>query len=205
MKTNLLLPGLIATAFWASIATAQDTKPATSVPATRLRPAAAAPAASKPETLKPGVAAPDFTSTDLAGKPVKLADHQGKIVVLDFWATWCGPCLASLPHTQEVAKKFADQGVVVLAVCTSDTRAKFEEWMKTNQEKYPDVKFSSDPNERGSATYADRASLKLYGVSGIPTQFIIGKDGKISEVLVGYSKGDVRLEAALKKAGVKVD
>lgn len=164
-----------------------------------------APAAAGPALLETGAVAPDFMSKDLAGKEVRLADWKGKVVVLDFWATWCPPCRASLPHTQEVAKEYKDQGVVVLASCTSDTRVKFEEFVKTNQQKYADIVFTCDPNERGSATYADRASSKLYGVRGIPTQFIIGRDGKIVKTLVGYSTGDTRLEAALARAGIKVD
>jgi thiol-disulfide isomerase/thioredoxin len=170
--------------------------------AARTNTAAALP---RPVLLSAGTVAPDFTSKDFAGKEVKLSDSKDKVVVLDFWATWCGPCMLSLPHTQEVAKQYKDQGVVVLAVCTSDTRAKFEEWTKTNQVKYPDISFACDLNEQGSATYADRVSLKLYGVSGIPTQFIIGRDGKIAATLVGYRLGDVKLEALLARASIKVD
>jgi thiol-disulfide isomerase/thioredoxin len=162
-------------------------------------------AATASTLLKVGAVAPDFVSNDPAGKKVNLSDFKGKVVVLDFWATWCGPCIASLPHTQEVAKQGKDQGVVVLAACTSDTRAAFDKWLKANQGKFPDIVFTSDPNERGSAGYAERASSKHYGVSGIPTQFVIGRDGKVVASIVGYSAGDSRLEAALARAGVKVD
>ena len=186
---------------------AQAPKPGASVPATKIIPMAAAPkAASAPvKLLEAGAVAPDFLSIDPSGKSVRLSNWKAKVIVLDFWATWCGPCLASLPHTQAVAKQYKDQGVVVMANCTSDTRAKFDEWLKANQSKYPDIAFTSDPNERGSATFEQRAARKLYGVSGIPTQFIMGRDGKVVAALVGYSKGDVRLEAALAKAGIKVD
>lgn len=156
-------------------------------------------------TLQESAMAPDFDSMDLAGKSVHLADFKDNVVVLDFWATWCGPCLASLPHTQDVAKSYKNQGVVVLAVCTSDTRAKFETWVNANQAKYPDVVFTCDPNERDSATFNERASSKFYGVSGIPTQFVIGRDGKVAAVLVGASKEDVRLEAGLARVGIEVD
>ena len=161
---------------------------------------AARSAAPRIKMLEPGAVAPDFTTTDLAGKPVKLSDYRGKVVVLDFWATWCGPCINSMPHTQEVAAKYKDQGVVVLGSCTSDTRDKFESWVKANQAKYPDFIFSHDPAERG----ADRASAKLYGVGGIPQQFIIGRDGKIAATVTGYLAGEVLLDAALAKAGIKV-
>jgi thiol-disulfide isomerase/thioredoxin len=162
-------------------------------------------AAARIPTLAAGATAPDFTSYSLDGKPVKLSDFKGKIVILDFWATWCGPCMMSLPHTQNVAAKYKDQGVVVLAACTSDTQAKFEEWTKKNQSKYPDLMFTTDKNERGSATFEERASAKLYHVQGIPTQFVIGRDGVIAATIVGFDKGEARSEAALAKLGVKVD
>jgi len=196
----LALPGLLEAADPGS-------QPKT-IPATPIVPAKPQPATSTKATvptLKAGTPAPDFASADLKGRTVRLSDWKGKVVVLDFWATWCGPCQQSLPHTQEVARQFKDQGVVVLAVCTSDTRAKFESWMNTKQANYPDLAFTRDPNDRGSAAYDDRASKKLYGVTGIPTQFIIGRDSKIVAVLVGYDADDVRLEAALARAGLKVD
>ncbi|MCX6926193.1 MAG: TlpA disulfide reductase family protein [Verrucomicrobia bacterium] len=177
-----------------------------SVPARKITTAAGSGAATKrPELIANGSVAPDFDSKDIEGKVVKLSDYKGKIVVLDFWATWCPPCRKSLPHTQEVAHKVKDQGVVVLAVCTSDTRDKFEQFVKADRATYPDIVFTCDPNVKGSVTFAERASTKYYRVSGIPTQFIIGKDGKIAGALVGYSAGENRLEAALERVGVKVD
>ena len=110
--------------------------------------AAAAPSAPQ-STLAAGAVAPDFTTLDVAGKEVRLSDFKGKILVLDFWATWCGPCIASFPHTQEVAAKYKDQGVIVLAAGTSDTKDKFLQWIPANQGKYPDIRFTYDPKERG--------------------------------------------------------
>jgi peroxiredoxin len=167
--------------------TAEETKPA--APEARV------------ERLKVGAMAPDFTAQDLDGKDVKLSDLRGKVVILDFWATWCGPCMASMPHTQEVSAKYKDQGVVVLANCTSDTRAKFEAWVKGNQLQYPDIHWTHDKAERSP----ERVSRKLFGVEGIPTQFIIDRTGKVVDIVVGYLKGEAILDGALAKAGVKVD
>jgi thiol-disulfide isomerase/thioredoxin len=70
-------------------------------------------------------------------KEVHLADFKGKVVVLDFWATWCGPCISSFPHTQKLAAKYKDQDVVVLASGTSDTIAAFKKWIPANQTGMP--------------------------------------------------------------------
>ena len=164
------------------------------------------PAAPKAAILAVGAVAPDFLMKDVAGKEVRLADFKGKVVILDFWATWCGPCIASMPHTQELAAKYKDQDVIVLGAGTSDTIAKFQEWIPKNQPKYPDIRFAFDLNERESLNFEERASSKLYHVVGIPTQFIIGRDGKITGVVVGNGgAGDARTEFALAAAGVKVD
>jgi hypothetical protein len=105
-----------------------------------------------------------------------------------------------MPHAQRVAAATKSQGVVVFAACTSDARSKFEEWLKTNRATYPDIVFAHDPEASGP----DRASKKLYGVSGIPTQFVIGRDGKVTAVFVGYGEGDTRLEDELKRLGITV-
>lgn len=159
-----------------------------------------APPPARREQLKVGATAPDFTTQDLAGKDVRLSDFKGKVVILDFWATWCGPCMAAMPHTQKVAAQYKDQGVVVLGSCTSDTRGAFERWVRTNQAKYPDIIWTHDVAERGEKNI----SRTLYGVGGIPTQFIIDREGKIVDIVGGYMEGEVILDAALAKAGVTV-
>ncbi len=73
-----------------------------------------------PPLLAAGTAAPDFTVNDKEGRPLKISDFRGKAIVLDFWATWCGPCRESMPHTNALAKKYED--VVVLAVNVYDTQ-----------------------------------------------------------------------------------
>ena len=140
-----------------------------------------------PRILAVGAEAPSFPMVDVDGKSVDLANYRGKVVILDFWATWCGPCKASFPHTQEVAAKYADQDVVVLASCTNDEQGKFQAWVKENQATFPAIHFGFDP--KGKAQ--DRASLALYGVMMIPIQFIIGKDGKVAALNSGYMEGEV--------------
>lgn len=151
--------------------------------------------------LTVGKVAPDFEMVTADGKSAKLSDHKGKIIILDFWATWCGPCRAALPHVNEVAAKYRDQGVVVVASCTSDELDAFKEFIADESPKFPNISFLFDT--KGKAP--ERASRALYGVGGIPQQFIIGKDGLIAATVEGYMKGEVLLDAALAKAGVKVD
>ena len=149
-----------------------------------------------PKLLADGAMAPDFTANDKDGHPVKLSDFKGKTVVLDFWATWCGPCQMSLPHTTKVAKQYADKGVTVLAVNVWDKPDAFQAWLPKHPE-YGTLRFAIDPSKDAAAGIA----TGLYGVSGIPTQYIIGKDGRVVKSIVGYDEGSTALEDALKAAG----
>ena len=148
---------------------------------------------SPPVLLAAGTAAPDFTVQDKGGKPVKLSDYKGKTVVLDFWATWCGPCQSSLPHTTEIAKKYAAKNVVVLAVNVWDSKAAFDGWLPQHPE-YAPLHFAID----ASPAPGKGVATDLYGVSGIPTQYVIAPSGKIVKSIVGYDPGDTQLEDALK-------
>jgi thiol-disulfide isomerase/thioredoxin len=161
---------------------------------------APAPTVERVSQRQPGQPAPDFPAFDIDGNEVHISHYRGKVVVLDFWATWCGPCMIAFPHMQKVAETYKEQGVVMIGSGTRDTRSAFERWIRANSSKYPDIIWSHDPAERGP----ERASHALYGVTGIPTQFIIGRDGIIAEVIVGYMPGEVLLEAGLAKAGIDV-
>ena len=153
------------------------------------------------EKFRDGRAAPDFPMTDIDGKPVRLADFAGKVVVLDFWATWCGPCMAAMPHTEAIAAKYKDQGVVVIGSCTNDTRAKFEKWVRANAAKYPHIIWTFDPLEKSP----ERASQKLYEVLGIPTQVVIDRNGRMVDAILGNHPDKPLLEEGLARAGIKIE
>lgn len=124
--------------------------------------------------------APDFELTDMDGKSVKLEDYKGKTLVLDFWATWCGPCLQSFPVMKKVVEKYADDSnVKFLFVNTwervDDKRKNAEEFLFRS--KYPFHVLLDDKNE----------VVEKYKVQGIPTKFIIDGNGKIRFQSVGYS------------------
>lgn len=139
--------------------------------------------------------APDFTVADVDGKPIKLSDYRGKVVVLDFWANWCGPCQASLPHTEEIAAQYAKKGVIVLAVNVWDAQKAFDTWIQKNKQ-YLHIKFAIDTKGQGTDI-----ATSLYKVHGIPTQVIIDPAGKIVHSIVGYSGPTAELANAIDSAG----
>ena len=124
--------------------------------------------------------APDFKVTDLDGREVNLKDYRGKVVVLDFWATWCGPCKSSFPGMKEAVEKYSkDNGVQFLFVNSwervKDKKSNAEEFIKKNN--YP---FHVLLDENNSV-------IEKYGVSGIPTKFFIDKNGEIRFKSIGFS------------------
>ncbi|MBC8102085.1 MAG: redoxin domain-containing protein [Cytophagales bacterium] len=153
----------------------------------------------EPKLLAVGTVAPDFTAYTPNGTPVKLSDLKGKIVILDFWSTWCGPCQKSMPYLESVYRQVKDKDVTVLAVCVWDEKAEYDKWLIAKKDTYsfPTV---FDPAGRAKGNIAGG----LYQVTGIPTQYVIGKDGKIAASTIGYRDGDRFLEGALAKLGVSV-
>ena len=125
-----------------------------------------------------GNSAPDFNAPNLEGKRVKLSDLRGRVVVLDFWATWCGPCRVAMPHMQELSEAYADKAVTVLGVNQdSATERKAVDQMVSDMGlTFPHV---IDP---------EGVIGNKYRVQGIPTTVVIGKDGRILKVFVGFSR-----------------
>lgn len=145
-----------------------------------------------------GKPAPDFKLSDRDGKEVSLSDLKGKVVVVDFWASWCGPCRRVMPIIQEIHEKLADKNVVVLAVNTWDTKDDCDKYLKENS-NYT-FRVLMDPSERNSA---ESVATKLYGVRGIPTTIIIDKKGIVREYAIGSHERAYYM-GALKSLGVEV-
>ena len=150
--------------------------------------------AAQPKLLAAGTPAPDFTAYDKDNKPVKLSDFKGRVVLLDFWASWCPPCIASMPHNQEVTQKLQAEGVpfVLLAVDDGEARPDFLKWVAKHEAEMNALIFvHSDPGKA-------EISGKHYNVSGIPTQYVIDADGVIRASFVGYGGPTDAMEKAVR-------
>ncbi|MBC8142862.1 MAG: redoxin domain-containing protein [Armatimonadetes bacterium] len=141
--------------------------------------------------LAPGVVAPDFAVKTPDGKSLRLSDFKGKIVVLDFWATWCIPCIRGMAKTNDIAKRYQDKGVVVLAVAVLDDPSLFKRWVGSHPQ-YDALLFAVDDSPGGTAIHD-----KLYNALLIPTQYVVDKNGKIVKSLVGFDGESTELETAV--------
>lgn len=172
------------------------------IPAARL--AWAAPAGStafsEPKLLAVGTPAPDFAAVSPDGKAVHLSDFKGKVVVLDFWATWCGPCQHSMPHLERVYQQVKDKNVSVLGICVWDEKPAYDKWVTENIGTVYHFPVAFDPAGRAKGNIAG----SLYKVTGIPTQYVIDKNGNVAASTTGYQDGDTRLEANLSKLGIDI-
>ena len=103
---------------------------------------------------------------EMQGKPapkLALKDLKGKIIVLDFWATWCGPCLAAIPHTNEMMENYADKGVVFIGVCAQRGAEKMADTVKQRGIKYP--------------VATDSGTNAAYKANSYPDYYIIDRNG----------------------------
>lgn len=119
-----------------------------------------------------GVQAIDFTQNDVNDKPVKLSDFKGKYVLLDFWASWCGPCRQENPNVVAAFNQYKDKGFTVLGV-SLDRPGKKEAWLKAIADDKLTWTHVSD------LKFWDNAVAKQYGILSIPANFLIDPNGKI--------------------------
>ena len=117
--------------------------------------------------------APNFDLTSTNGKSIKLSDYRGKVVIVDFWATWCPPCRKGIPDLIELQKEFKDNLVVIGVSLDQDTKSDVVPFMKKYGINYPIV-------------YGDNQVIMDYGsINAIPTSFVIDKTGKIVDKHIG--------------------
>lgn len=123
--------------------------------------------------------APEFTRADLSGHPLRLADYKGRVVLLNFWASWCGPCLVEMPEFANWQRRYGDAGLQVIGVSMDDDPRAAGRYLKTHPVPYPIV-------------MGDAELARSYGgVYGLPVTLLIDPGGRI----VFRSVGEPQLAA----------
>jgi peroxiredoxin len=123
--------------------------------------------------------APEFSLTDLSGRPLRLSDYRGKVVILDFWATWCEPCKEEIPHFVDLQNKYGAQGMQVLGISMDDSEPPVREFQQQYKMNYPVAV--------GTSKLAD----EFGGILGLPITFVIDRQGQIVSRHVGATAAAV--------------
>lgn len=133
-----------------------------------------------------GSLAPDFTLPDIAGNQIASSSFKGKVVILDFWATWCPPCREEIPHFVNLQSKYRDQGLAIVGMSLDAGGAK-------------DVKpFAEEHDVNYTMLIANDETARAYGnITAIPTTFVIDREGRIVQRFLGYTAPEV-FEQAIK-------
>jgi len=122
--------------------------------------------------IEAGDTAPDFSVVTESGKKLTRSDFGGKLLVLNFWASWCPPCIDELPSLNEFTKQYAPQGVVVLGISIDKNEKLYRNFLQTRQVAFAT---SRDPENNIGASY---------GTFQIPETYLIGRDGKVLEKVI---------------------
>ena len=122
--------------------------------------------------------APDFTLKSSSGKNLKLSEHRGEVVLLNFWASWCGPCRKEMPYLEQIQEKYADYGFTVMGVNVEEDSSKAKKMLKDIPVSFPILYDTTN------------SVSKAYKVSAMPTTVIIDRDGNMRYLHKGYKSGD---------------
>ena len=116
----------------------------------------------------------ELNSMDEDGKKYKLSDLKGNVVILNFWATWCGPCRMEIPDFNELYLKNKDEGLIILGISTDDTKRGLSNFLKSYKVEYPIL--------YGSNKQINNISSEYGGIRALPTSIIIGRNGEIKRI-----------------------
>jgi cytochrome c biogenesis protein CcmG/thiol:disulfide interchange protein DsbE len=153
-----------------------------------------------PQYLSPlqGKAAPEFTLEDLSGNKVSLASYKGKAVLLNFWATWCGPCKIETPWLIELRNQYAAQGFEILGVSADDINR--DDPAKLSQEKQEIARFVQQMRMNYPVLIDGDSISKPYGgLDALPASFFVDRNGTIVAAQLGLTSKD-EIEANIKKS-----
>lgn len=121
-----------------------------------------------------GEAAPPFSLANARGETVALPDLRGRVVYVDFWASWCGPCRRSFPWMNEMQQRYGDHGLTIVAINVDRRRADAEQFLQTNAARF-------------AVVYDDRGATPLaYSVRGMPSSYLIDARGTVVDVEQGF-------------------
>jgi thiol-disulfide isomerase/thioredoxin len=153
-----------------------------------------------------GKPAPDFDGIDADGKHVRLADYKGKVVLIDFWASWAPPCVAAFPHLRDLYHAYRDQGFVVIGVNLDSLGQDLSGKRSDSKEVLSTVRWfllhhrAAWPDILGETA---EAAAKAYAVSDVPASFLVGRDGIITQVELGGEELSKAIETSLKAPAAK--
>ena len=148
-----------------------------------------------PEVTSPGreVTAPLFSLTALNGEKIQLSDFRGKIVILDFWATWCPPCQEGIPHLNELYRAYRNRGLAVIGISLDRVGPEeVKRFLERKGVEYINVMGSEEVFQAYSGLPG------LGKIQGIPTAFLVDREGRVHKKFVGLT-GKQIFEAAIKK------
>ena len=134
--------------------------------------------ASSESPLQVGAPGPGFQLNSNSGKPISLADLKGQIVLVNFWASWCGPCRQEMPLLESIYRKYGKMGFTMIGVNVEPDSNAANEWLKATPVSFP-ILYDRDSKVS-----------KLYDVAGMPSTVIIDRTGKLRVLHRGYKPGD---------------
>jgi thiol-disulfide isomerase/thioredoxin len=132
-----------------------------------IRPNADSVASRNPSCDSTGVATFDFVLKDQHDAPVKMADYKGKVVIVNFWATWCGPCKVEVPDFVKLYDEYKEKGLVIVGISIDDSAEQLQGFMKEYKMNYPVLQMTADVESAWGPFY------------GYPTSFVVARDGSI--------------------------